>query len=440
MTPIISDIYNALLLIMWAAFLWRTLKPRYSLWVTVLVYLIALPACYFLNKYCLVRLSFLRILSMPTLFILLAFSLYRSKPLLTLFAALTPQALYILLDFFGVVLYPDLALENGYELYWSDPFAIVITAILFVILVAALAVIDSIVARRHYPLTAAQWTVFLMFPISQIICCALLLHQYSRAAVDTHWSLLAVMVLLFAAADAVLFRVISQTARKAELEATNRLLEGQLDSQLKHYQALTQQYENNRQIRHDIAHHLHTIQLLLENSQHDEAAEYAGELLRQQAHSSQLGQCDNPVVDAFLYSRIQEARQLNISVEASVILPAELPIPNVDLIILFGNLLDNAMESCARTEKPYITLAVYLRKGYLIVVSSNPAPETTQDVKKRRIPELERGVGLPILDDLAKRYDGSCTYGERDGVFSISIALQLDSRIRIGGVSVTDHK
>ena len=438
MTPIISDIYNALLLIMWAAFLWRTLKPRYSLWITLLVYLIAIPACYFLNKYCLVRLSFLRILSMPTLFILLAFFLYRSKPLITLFAALTPQALYILLDFFGVVLYPDLGLENGYELYWSDPFSIVITAILFVILVAALAVIDGIVTKRRHPLTAAQWTVFLMFPISQTVCFALLLHQYSRTEVDTHWSLLAAMVLLFAVGDAVLFRVISQTAQKAELEATNRLLEGQLDSQLKHYQALTQQYENNRRIRHDITHHLHTIQLLLESSRHEEAAEYAGELLRQQTHSSQLGQCDNPVVDAFLYSRIQEAQQLDIPVEASVILPAELPIPNVDMIILLGNLLDNAMESCARSKTPFIKLDVHLRKGYLIVISSNPAPEAVQDAKRRRIPELERGVGLLILDDLAKRYDGTCTYGEQDGVFSISIALQLNSRI--GGVYVTDRK
>ena len=425
MSPIISEIYNALLLILWAAFLWRTLKPRYSLWITILVYLLTIPVCYFLIKYNLARLSFLRIFSMPALFTLLAFFLYRSKPLITIFAALTPQTLQILVDFLGVAFYPDLMLENGYELYWNDPFSLVITATLFVILTAALAIVNSVLTRQHYSLTAAQWTVFLMFPISQTICFALLLHQYSRTEVDTHWSVLAAVVLLFAAADGVLFRVISQAARKAELEATNRLLEDQLDSQLKHYQALTQQYENNRHIRHDISHHMHTIQLLLESSRHDEAANYAGELLRQQAHRSQLGQCDNPVVDAFLYSRIQEAQQLNIPVEASVILPAELPIPNVDLIILFGNLLDNAMESCGRSKTPFIKLDVHLRKGYLTVTSSNPAPEDARDVKKRRIPGLERGTGLPILDNLAKRYDGTCTYGERDGVFSISVILKL---------------
>lgn len=107
----------------------------------------------------------------------------------------------------------------------------------------------------------------------------------------------------------------------AVLETANRLLNDQLDDQLKHYSALVDQYEDNRRIRHDIAHHMHTIQLLLESDRHQEATAYAGELMRQQEHSSQLGQCENPLVDAFLFSRIREARDRQFTVSIALQLP-----------------------------------------------------------------------------------------------------------------------
>lgn len=146
--------------------------------------------------------------------------------------------------------------------------------------------------------------------------------------------------------------------------------------------------------------------------------------MRQQEHSPQLDQCENPLVDAFLFSRIREARQAGIPVEASVVLPRRLPIANVDLVILFGNLMDNAVEACGQVASPFIRLEAGLRKDYLVVTETNPAP-ADDTRKKRRIPHLERGIGLHILTDLAGRYHGSCTQEVRDGQFTVSIALQL---------------
>ena len=247
---------------------------------------------------------------------------------------------------------------------------------------------------------------------------------YAQFPEAVNWPRMSVLILLFAVSDVALFCLIGQTARKAELETANRLLNDQLDNQLKHYSALVDQYEDNRRIRHDIAHHMHTIQLLLESGRRQEATAYAGELMRQQEHSSQLGQCENPLVDAFLFSRIREARQAGIPVEASVVLPRRLPIANVDLVILFGNLMDNAVEACGQVASPFIRLEAGLRKDYLVVTETNPAP-ADDTRKKRRIPHLERGIGLHILTDLAGRYHGSCTQEVRDGQFTVSIALQL---------------
>ena len=195
--------------------------------------------------------------------------------------------------------------------------------------------------------------------------------------------------------------------------------------QLSHYIALTSQYEANRRIRHDILRHVNTIRYLLANGQQQEATEYAGQFLAENQRSSQLWQCDNPVIDAFLYGRVQEAKAQGITVETHIILPVELPVPNTDLVIVFGNLMDNAVEACAKLENPKIELNAHIEKGYLVITESNPAVPEPEGRKQRRIPELERGVGMLISKSVAEKYQGSCMSETGNGNYSVSVFLKL---------------
>lgn len=195
--------------------------------------------------------------------------------------------------------------------------------------------------------------------------------------------------------------------------------------QLSHYTALTSQYEANRRIRHDILHHVNTIRYLLANGQQQEATEYAGQFLAENQRSSQLVQCDNPVIVVFLYGRVQEAKAQGITVETHIILPVELPVSNTDLVIVFGNLMDNAVEACAKLENHKIEMNAHIEKGYLVITESNPAVPEPEGRKQRRIPELERGVGMQILKSVAEKYQGSCMSETGNGNYSVSVFLKL---------------
>ena len=86
----------------------------------------------------------------------------------------------------------------------------------------------------------------------------------------------------------------------------------------------------------------------------------------------------------------------------------ELPVSNTDLIVAFGNLLDNALEACSGIPDAQIMLRAHMDKGYLVIQESNPVrARQPQGKKPRRIPELERGVGFRVLSGLAAKYDGS---------------------------------
>lgn len=419
-------LFNEILTVQWAMFLWYTLTPRWSRKVTILIFL---PICLFAPTISAVfpSRSVVRMFSVPVIMILAAFVCYRSKPARTLFCAFYPQMVTVLSEAMILLLMPDIY-RNNYDSQqlWLNYLNALPQLVYTLVYTLMIWIAASCIGKTRYRLTARQWLIFLFFPLSQTLGIVFVynsMFSISPSAAQLH--LLAGILVACAAADFALLRTISDAGRKAELEAANRMLEKQLDTQLSHYTALTSQYEVNRRIRHDILHHVNTIQYLLANGQQQEATEYAGQFLAENQPSSQLGQCSNPVVDAFLYGRVKEAEAQGVAIDTNIILPNELPVSNTDLIIVFGNLMDNAVEACAKVEDPAIQMNAHVEKGYLVITESNPAAPEPEQRKQRRIPELERGVGMHILRSVAEKYHGSCMSETRDGQYSASVFLRL---------------
>ena len=303
------------------------------------------------------------------------------------------------------------------------------TLIALLILPVSLALVLLVVSlpflRARNNLSGRQLLVFSAFPVTQILCAAAIQALIFYPPRYEYTSVLLVVTALFLVSDSLLFRTMVRTEQRVQLEVENELLERQLDAQLAHYRDLTAQYEQIRAMRHDISHHLNTINALLQAGNLQAASAYSEQLLPAQTYSSRLGSCRNPVVDAFLYTRTQEAGLRGVPVRADVSLPVELPVSNTDLIVAFGNLLDNALEACSGIPDAQITLRAHMDKGYLVIQESNPVrPRQPQGKKPRRIPELERGVGFRVLGGLAEKYDGSFRHTCENDTYTVTLLLR----------------
>jgi len=421
-------LFNAVFNALWIAFFWRTLDGRrYSIPVTMVLSLILISA-YIYFPTLLPSLSLFRVLMVPLGPIAYAFILFKGKPMKKLIAAFvavcTETLIEILFSFATASIEFDSQLSG-----WADPRSLIIGFMMVPIFAAALFLVSLIFTRSKNILSAKQILVFSVFPITQAISVVTLQSLVLNPLKAEYIPMLIIFPLIFIVADIFLYRTFIRTEQRVQLEITNKLLENQLDSQLAHYDALTEQYENIRTMRHDIYHHLNTINILLQEGKHDEASEYAEFLIPMQQYISKLGECQNPIVDAFLYSRIEEAEAKGITVSPEIVLPASLPVSNTDLIVLFANLMDNAIEACSALDNADIRITAKLAKGYLVVNESNPLREISSE-KARRIPELERGVGFRILEDLANRYEGSFTHELKDNRFEASVILKAASSVQ----------
>lgn len=149
----------------------------------------------------------------------------------------------------------------------------------------------------------------------------------------------------------------------------------QIDLQKEHYSAITAQYENIRRIRHDISSHLYTVEALLKEGQYTEAAAYSAEVSEACRYRSNLGSCENPIVDAFLFSRTGELKTQDYEIQIQVRVPARTGIPDADMVVAFGNLLDNAVEACQAAEKSRSSFPHIWKRGICTLKSAIPLPQ-----------------------------------------------------------------
>ena len=421
----VADLFfNACAIVMWAAFLWRVLDgPRFRVWVTVLLAAL-IGAAYMAAALLLTTVGQLRALMFPVCSLAMAFLLFRGTPGRKLLAVAAELAGSLLMELMFTPLMIDLQSNDDISV-WADPRALIYGVTFLPVLGLGLMLISFIFTRSKNNLSGRQLLVFSAFPITQMVCEASLVTLMFTPPRYEYIPMQLIVSVLFLVSDILLYRTMVRTEQRVQLEVENQLLEKQLDAQLAHYSDLTAQYEQIRAMRHDISHHLNTINALLQEGNLKAATEYSEQLLPMQTYISRLGKCQNPVVDAFLYTRVQDAQTRGVPVRADVSLPVELPVSNTDLIVAFGNLLDNALEACSGIPDAAITLRAHMDKGYLVIQESNPVrARQPQGKKPRRIPELERGVGFRVLSGLAQKYDGSFRHTCENDTYTVTLLLR----------------
>lgn len=133
-----------------------------------------------------------------------------------------------------------------------------------------------------------------------------------------------------------------------------------LELQQKNYQLSMQalQYDNlqikiteARRARHDVRHHVALMQAYLQEKNYGALEEYLQHYQRGLPDSNPISYCENTAVNAVLLYFAQEAKRREIDFEVRVNLPGDTGMEETDLSVLFGNLLENALDACEAERK-----------------------------------------------------------------------------------------
>lgn len=190
-------------------------------------------------------------------------------------------------------------------------------------------------------------------------------------------------------------------------------------------------YKQMRGWRHDYHNHIQVLKAHLAEGQLAEADTYLGKLDADLTKVDTILKTGNVMVDAILNSKISLARSKKIAINAKAIVPKVLQVQPVDLCVIVGNLLDNAIEACIklpRLEERFIRVYIGIHKEMLYISVSNA---TGGEIKKAGKTYLttksaaNHGFGLVRIDKMAEKYQGFVDRQHDDGVFATEVMLPL---------------
>lgn len=214
-----------------------------------------------------------------------------------------------------------------------------------------------------------------------------------------------------------------------------RIASYQSDLIQKHCEEVENMYRQVRGWRHDYKHHIQTMKAHLVMKQYGDLERYLNELDVDLTTVDSVIKTGNVRIDAILNSKLGVAKARGIQVNAKAIVPKNLLISEVDLCVIIGNLLDNAIEACEKEpeeEERFIRIYIDILKEQLYIYVSN---SMSNDIFKQGNQYLttkgsDHGFGLMRVDKVVERYNGYLNRQHEEGVFAteIMLGLQGDNR------------
>ena len=272
-----------------------------------------------------------------------------------------------------------------------------------------------------------QWLILTLYPgVAFLVTISL----FSIPVWDTgnHIILIvdAVGLLLAMVIHFVLVDLLNEHNSKAEQD---KLLHQQIQLESEKANALYDVYLQQRHLTHDFTNQLNTLAGLIEQGNAQSALELIHESSAEIHTNTLVVNTGNPMIDTLLSQKYNEAKKKSIPVIFSLCDLSECPIAARDLLVLLGNLLDNAIEASDKIDDPCIQIKLQRSDhDFVLSVRNRIMPGIT--IHNNEIPlstkqDTGHGIGLKNVVAILQKYHAEHTLSAKQGWFQFTGLIYL---------------
>ncbi|WP_394522296.1 sensor histidine kinase [Lacrimispora sp. JR3] len=204
------------------------------------------------------------------------------------------------------------------------------------------------------------------------------------------------------------------------------------DMENEHFQNILKINDHYRCFMHDINSYFNSFRMLAIDGENKKIVEIIDELKGKiQKETSSVIYSGSPVLNAILSERVSRAKEQNIDFSLFVekFLKVDF-ISDADLISMFGNLLDNALEAAAKCDpnNRKVNVKVFMGTNYFLIFyiensfAVSAKREGTNFLSTKADPK-HHGLGLGIVRTLAEKYGGSLNLEEKGELFVTTLTI-----------------
>ena len=195
-----------------------------------------------------------------------------------------------------------------------------------------------------------------------------------------------------------------------------------------HYQEVETMYKKMRGWRHDYKNHIQTMKVLADKGDLEAIKEYLNKLEDDLSTVDMVVKTGNAMADAILNSKISLAKSKGINVKVDAHVPVKLKMSELDLCVILGNLLDNAIEASMSLPEEERLIRVYMvMKNTQLYISFTNFTAVKKQIKQSNLFKTTKGdghgFGLIRIDGIIEKLDGYLSRNSEDGAFTTEILI-----------------
>ena len=220
----------------------------------------------------------------------------------------------------------------------------------------------------------------------------------------------------------ILYAERAKNASDQRLEA--ELAEHHYAMQEQYYVQLRSDQEETRAMFHDINKSLQAMRALVSEGNAGEANQVLVETQELFGGLGAVVDVGNSVVSVILNEYKQLAADANVSLSYDVSVPQNLGLTAVDLYVILGNTLDNALEACASLPVERREIKLQLRKHRNMLFYQIENPYSPEHITRKK--NGKHGYGLTNVQKCVDKYSGRMSVSRDNGQFVLSACLNIN--------------
>ena len=237
---------------------------------------------------------------------------------------------------------------------------------------------------------------------------------------------ISLLVFAFCTFCALCYAIINtheKTKRRLEAEFANSII----SSGRGHYEKMNEMQDALRIMRHDAKYQISVAREMLRSGKKEELEEYLTETESLVTENELPVFCDNPVVNALLSGYAERCRKSDIRYGFTIALPENMVIPNYEMCVVFGNLLENAVEAALKLDSGrYIELkANYKHQQFAVTIKNSFNGTVLSDDGQPVSGKKDGGFGLRSVHAVTERYGGKLIAEWDEDTFTAYVMMDV---------------
>lgn len=212
---------------------------------------------------------------------------------------------------------------------------------------------------------------------------------------------------------------------------TNKMEKRVIDEKNLYYakqlETISEFADSMRSFQHDLKHHAIVLDSYMQKEEYDKMKVYYDDILRYTKAYDSVVHSGNTTIDSILNYKSFEARNKGIRMDLSVAVPCEMTLTSSELVVVLGNLLDNAMEATVAAEEPFIGVKLIYDRGCLMIRIKNSHNNQIKKESGRFLStkdhSLLHGYGLRNVKRIVDDNGGTMDIHDAEGIFAVDVLL-----------------